>query len=131
MSLEKRIVSREDESDAEILKEDQDKINEFARLHAQSDEIEEAVKSAEKRLQDCDDAGDEIMMQDDDTVMYSVGDCFMLIDNEDAEETIEEAKVLLKEDADKLRAKYTAVQERMSELRAVLYAKFGKSIRLE
>jgi chaperonin cofactor prefoldin len=90
------------------------------------------------------------MMQDDDSVMYSVGDCFMVLENDDAGEAIEEvchpcmsnlncsdtamahqAKVLLQTDADKLREQYATTQARMSELRAMLYAKFGKSIRLE
>eukprot|EP00045_Choanoeca_perplexa_P023074 m.12187 g.12187 ORF g.12187 m.12187 type:complete len:132 (-) comp9906_c0_seq1:193-588(-) len=131
MSLEDRIVSHEDENDAPILKEDQDRINEFARLHARCDEIEAAVKEAEKSLQDHDDAGDELMMQDDETVMYAVGDCFMILENDDAGEAIEEAKALMQTDADKLRAQYATTQARMSELRAMLYAKFGKSIRLE
>ena len=45
-------------------------------------------------LQEYEDAGGEILMQDDDDVLFSLGNCFVTVSTDAAEEQLEQVRVL-------------------------------------
>lgn len=71
------------------------------------------------------------MLLDDDTVPYVIGECFVHLPREEAEEKLaaqlEETQGQLTEVESELKK----VQLEMTSLKAVLYGKFGDTINLE
>lgn len=119
-------------TDVEVALDDQDKINEFARLNARLEEVKVLLAKRKKDLSNLNDAIDEMMLQDDEIpVPLMIGEAFIFYQHDDAHLTLEgikddtdlEVMALMKEE-DELR-------ESMSKLKIDLYAKFGSSINLE
>jgi prefoldin subunit 4 len=133
------ILAKEDESDAEIQvrREDQDKINRFARLNARYEDLKIERRELKRALEGLDDAGTELMMgttgddDDDAVVMILTGEAFLETTEDDAVQYCEQQVAELQADDDKLQAEEAAILAEQDELKKVLYGRFGKSINLE
>ena len=116
-----------------ILLEDQQKINQFARLNNRLEELKEDVKAKKQEIQTLDDAGTDLMMleDDDEKVPYQIGEVFVEMSQDEVQETLDKTKDTLSEEVTKLDEKAEDIKGQMSDLKTHLYAKFGNAINLE
>ncbi|NXL88133.1 PFD4 protein, partial [Alectura lathami] len=119
--------------DVNVTFEDQQKINKFARNTSRITELKEEIEVKKKQLQNLEDACDDIMMLDDDSLQipYQIGDVFISHSQEETQEMLEEAKKSLQEEIEALESRVESIQRVLSDLKVQLYAKFGNNINLE
>ena len=82
-------------------------------------------------VEDLEEASNELIIADDDSVRFSVGETFVPVDNDDAE-------TMLQAQLDEVGAEVTALEKEkkeitsaMADLKEKLYKKFGNAINLE
>ena len=82
-------------------------------------------------VEDLEEASNELIIADDDSVRFSVGETFVTVDNDDAE-------TMLQAQIDEVGAEVTALEKEkkeitsaMTDLKEKLYKKFGNAINLE
>ena len=82
-------------------------------------------------VEDLEEASNELIIADDDSVRFSVGETFVTVDNDDAE-------TMLQAQIDEVSAEVTALEKEkkeitsaMADLKEKLYKKFGNAINLE
>ena len=63
--METRVLSKEDENGAQILKDDQERINLFARLNNKLGDIKDELAALKKQSDNLEDAKSELIMADD------------------------------------------------------------------
>nr|CAG4636677.1 EOG090X0JBP [Eubosmina coregoni]SVE70187.1 EOG090X0JBP [Eubosmina coregoni] len=121
------------DSDIHITLEDQQKINRFARQNAKWEDLKDDLKSKQGDLQNLEDASDDLLMVEDESVPipFVVGEVFVHLNMEETKEKLEEAKNKVKKDIENIEAECTNIKAIMSDLKTQLYAKFGTSINLE
>ncbi|KAL4431149.1 hypothetical protein ABPG75_006405 [Micractinium tetrahymenae] len=116
---------------ADVRLEDQQKINTFSRLNTRLHELEAQLTAKKADAEDLEEAGNEVMLLDDETVPYVVGECLVHLPREEVEErlqtALDEAQAGIKEVEGEMRR----VKAQMGELKTLLYARFGSSINLE
>ncbi|XP_051915548.1 prefoldin subunit 4 [Hippocampus zosterae] len=119
--------------DVNVTFEDQQKINKFARSTNRMTELKKEIESKKKSLQNLQDASDDLMMFDDDSLLipYQIGDVFISHTQEETQEMLEDAKEALKQEVKGLDERVSAIQQLLSDLKVQLYAKFGNNINLE
>ncbi|KAG7472052.1 hypothetical protein MATL_G00104530 [Megalops atlanticus] len=119
--------------DVNVTFEDQQKINKFARNTNRMTELKDEIEAKKKALQNLEDASDDIMMFDDDTLLvpYQIGDVFISHTQEETQDMLETAKGSLKEEIQTLEGRVSSIQEVLASLKVQLYAKFGNNINLE
>ena len=81
--------------------------------------------------EDLEEAGNELIITDEDSVRFSVGETFVLVENDDAESMLDTLLGETKKEVDALEAETKELQGAMAELKEKLYKKFGNSINLE
>ncbi|KAG7672049.1 hypothetical protein Ndes2526B_g06989 [Nannochloris sp. 'desiccata'] len=111
--------------------EDQQKINKFSRLNLRMNDIEARLTARKRAAEDYEEAGNEIMLLDDETVPFVIGECLAHLPREDVEERLQKLQEEAEEAIRTLEADISKIQSEMNELKTVLYAKFGNSINLE
>uniref|UniRef100_A0A2R5LC46 Prefoldin subunit 4 n=1 Tax=Ornithodoros turicata TaxID=34597 RepID=A0A2R5LC46_9ACAR len=120
------------EGDVKVTAEDQEMINKFARQNARLDDVTEELKQLEKDLRNFEDAADEILMAEDDVpIPYQLGEIFVSLDSEEAQQMIEQAKEHNKTRVAALQEDAQAIRAVMADLKSQLYGKFGSNINLE
>lgn len=119
--------------DVNVTFEDQQKINKFARNTSRMTELKNEIEAKKKSLQNLQDAGDDLMMLDDDTLLipYQIGDVFVSHTQDETQEMLEAAKETLEQEVKGLEERVSAIQQVLSDLKVQLYAKFGNNINLE
>lgn len=85
----------------------------------------------QKLVEDLEDAGNEIMLSDDDVVKYTIGECFVHIDRDAAEERLTEEAGKAGEELEQLRGELEDINREMAVLKQQLYAKFKDQINLD
>jgi len=111
---------------------DQQSINTFSRLNTQLQVIEDDIQSLDRDYANIVDAVDTIeTLIDDDSVMIKIGEVFVPVTNEEAEEWVKKEKKQQTSKKEKLTADKQHIEGKMKELKTVLYGKFGKAINLE
>lgn len=125
------ILEREEENDAEVRRVDQENINKFGRLNARLHEVRGERDGLKKNLERIDDASTELMMGSGDKVMLLLGDAFFEATEEEATEHCEAEVEKHQAAIDELETEESDILEQQSELKTILYARFGKSINLE
>nr|CAG4635201.1 EOG090X0JBP [Alona affinis] len=125
--------SLQSDSDIHITLEDQQKINRFARHNAKWEELKDDLKSKQGDLQNLEDASDDLLMVEDESlpIPFVVGEVFVHLSVDEAKEKLEEAKSKVKRDIEAIEAECISIKATMSDLKTQLYAKFGTSINLE
>ncbi|CAH3044951.1 unnamed protein product [Porites lobata] len=119
--------------DTNITFEDQQQINTFARKTARMQELQDEIDAKKKELQNLEDAGDELLMLEDDTapIPYRIGEVFIHLSSEETQEYLESAKSKLQEEVKLLESQSGEVKALLGDLKVKLYAKFGNNINLE
>ncbi|XP_043566151.1 prefoldin subunit 4 isoform X1 [Chiloscyllium plagiosum] len=127
-----RCLSRAVE-DVNVTFEDQQKINKFARNNNRLIELKEEIELKKKQLQNLEDACDDIMMLDDDTMLvpYQIGEVFISHSQDETQEMLEAAKQSFQDEIQALQTRVETIQQVLSDLKVQLYAKFGNNINLE
>lgn len=112
--------------------QDQQYINEFGRMNIRMAELDENMKKLKNELASLNDAEQDIeMLLDDDACKIRIGEVYVNVSNDDAEEYVKqekEEKEAALEEHDKEKA---GLVERMNVLKAALKAKFGDAINLD
>ncbi|KAI1610082.1 prefoldin subunit 4 [Exophiala viscosa] len=133
--LSRRVLSKEEESestDAEVTKEDQDKINTFSRLHNRSKLLEEDLNTKQKDKEDFEELSTELELADEDELVpYKIGDSFMHVPLSEAQELLASATTDLESEVSTLEEELSTIKEEIDGLKAHLYARFGRGINLE
>merc|ERR1712113_242260 len=111
-------------SAVEVTWEDQKRINSFGRLHNRKVELLSHVKAQEKLAEDLEDAGNEIMLSDDEIVKYTIGECFVHMERDAAEERLTAASDEANEELRTLKQELDEINSEMAILKKELYAKF-------
>lgn len=112
--------------------EDQQRINEFSRLNTKLQIVEDELRQKKNDVANIEDATGEIeSLLDDDACKIKVGEVFIQVSNEDAEEFVKQRKQDTDTEHAKLKEQREGLLKQMDALKAVLYAKFGKQINLE
>lgn len=116
----------------EVEWEDQQRINEFSKLNARFDANVELKKTYTQEKEDLDDVQMEIeLVDEDEKLMYSIGETFVYLPQSEIVRRLETKKEELDAKLEEINTKNNTLEERMSELKSVLYARFGNSINLE
>lgn len=118
-----------------VTKEDQQKINLFARLNARLEDAKDEISSKTNDLKNYEDALGEAeikMLEDEgDKLHLQVGDIMVNLDPEKTQRWLEDKMETLKKSVVELEKKKQKIVEEMTQLKAHLYARFGNNIHLE
>ncbi|KAM9344144.1 prefoldin subunit 4 [Pholidichthys leucotaenia] len=119
--------------DVNVTFEDQQKINKFARNTSRMTELKNEIEAKKKSLQNLQDACDELMMMEEDTLFipYQIGDVFISQAQDETQDMLENAKDLLEQEIRNLEEQVSGIQQVLGDLKIQLYAKFGNNINLE
>merc|ERR1712029_695272 len=93
--FENRIMMAKAEQDKEIhiLQEDQQKINQFARLNNRLEEYKDDIKAKKNEIQTLEDASTDLMMLDDEEkAPTKLGEVFVEMTQDEVQETMEAKK---------------------------------------
>lgn len=112
---------------AEVTIEDQQMINTFGRLNDRQKVTKEQIKVLKAQLENLDDAADEMMMTDDETVDVFVGGAFYALSIAEAEQRLEKDKEELSKRQSELEALQSQIDGELAELKVRLKSKFGVS----
>lgn len=121
-------------SDTNVTRADQAKINRFSCLNMRLEELVVEKKTAEKELENIEEAINEILLADDhlDAVNVAVGDIYIRMEDKDAaQEWLEERKKEHNASLKDLNSKCDTIKEEMQALKVQLYKQFGNNINLE
>jgi len=122
------------QSTKEVTREDQKKINLFARKHRSFKDKQDELENLKLKLQNLNDGIDDLELHDEESdgkVPFMVGDIFILQSPEQAQQSMEASKVILQEKIGKTTDEKDAFEKEIKALKADLYAKFGDEINLE
>lgn len=128
----KKTQRSSDAKEVGVLWEDQQRINEFGRLNQRFDEINDELEVKKNELANLTDvAGDIEVLLDDDACKIKVGEVYVTVSNEEAEEYAQEEVKEREEHMATLESEKDDLQTRMGKLKTLLKAKFGDQINLE
>lgn len=117
---------------AEVLWEDQQKINQFSSLINQRDLHSDQLKALQTEKEYIDDLALEIeLVDEDEKIQYKIGDSFVSVSVSKAVEMIEAEHELLDVKIATLSEKIAEIDSKINLLKAHLYGKFGNNINLE
>lgn len=118
-----------------VTKEDQEKINQFARLNARLEDVKDDISSKTNELKNFEDALGEaeikVLEDEGDKLHLQVGDIMVNLKPENTQKWLENKMDLLKTSLVELDKRKRSITEEMSELKSHLYARFGTNIHLE
>ncbi|KAJ2847582.1 hypothetical protein J3B02_004132, partial [Coemansia erecta] len=125
-------LQHEEERDVEVSWEDQSRINQFSKLNTRLDRLEDEYKAQKTEKEYLDDLTIEIeLLDDDEPVLYKIGDAFVKVSLEGAQARLEKDKEVIDSCVDDLDSQITKISAEMEELKKTLYGKFGQAINLE
>ncbi|KAK9863098.1 hypothetical protein WJX84_007119 [Apatococcus fuscideae] len=124
-------MASQPKSNAEVTYEDQQHINKFSKMHLRSKDILAEIKVKKSEVEELEDAGNELILADEEEVRYHVGECFHHVSVPDAEDLLQTARDAAEEELAKSQTELEELEASMKELKKVLYGKFGNSINLE
>ncbi|CAG8656342.1 4702_t:CDS:2 [Rhizophagus irregularis] len=102
-----RMLNQDEEADVEVTWEDQQKINSFKKEYL--DDLTEELELADE----------------DDRIKYKIGEAFISISVEQAQQRIEKDKEILIQELEQIQNEMNSINEQMSQLKVHLYGKFG------
>ncbi|KAI8048295.1 Prefoldin beta-like protein [Syncephalis plumigaleata] len=120
-----RMLEKEEEVDVEVAWADQQHINEFSRLNLKVSDWEDQLADKKKEK-------DELELADEDElVSYRIGDAFVELPLDQVQERLNKEQDTLSEQINHIDEQMATAHTRMTELKALLYGKFGKAINLD
>ena len=111
--------------------EHQESINRFSRLNTEKKQLEQRKRALERTVEDVEEAGNEVMLTDEETVPYLVGECFVRLPAEEVEGRLERQLEAKKEPLEAVLGRLGEVQGEMAVLKSELYGTFGNALYLE
>lgn len=112
--------------------EDQQRINQFSKLIMRKDVVEQELSQHRQEKEYLDDVSLEIeLIDEDEPVHYKVGVIFMLLNQHEVVQQLEEDVEKVQESISSLETQEDQLENEIKELKTVLYAKFGDNINLE
>ncbi|KAL9274790.1 putative prefoldin subunit 4 [Drosera capensis] len=118
-------------SETEVTWEDQQNINRFGRLNTRFHELEDEIKVAKEASENLEDAENELILTDEETIRFQIGEVFAHVSKEEVESRLEKMKEVTSKNLEKLEEEKESVLAQMAELKKILYGKFKDSINLE
>lgn len=86
----------------------------------------------QKEKEDLEEISTELELADEDELVpYKIGDSFMAVPLPEAQSLLEGSSKEIEEEVSKLEETLTEIRDEMKDLKAQLYARFGRSINLE
>lgn len=120
------------DDDVHISYQDQSKINTFAINNTKMHELQDELAEKKKELENLNEAIDELVLVDEtEIVPFQFGEVFTYLSASDANKEIEINKANLEGEIKSMEAKIEKIKATLSELKTLLYAKFGNKINLE
>ena len=107
----------------EVTWEDQQRICAFSRMNARAHEINSEIKHKEKQIDDLDEASTELAVNDEDDACVLMGECFVKMDNEQAEAKVEAMLTRERAALEALKGERKVLREGMEELKKVRLAR--------
>ncbi|KAF8924173.1 prefoldin [Dissophora ornata] len=128
-----RMLEKDDEEgDIQVSWQDQQNINTFSKYNAQLQDLEDTYEAKKTEKEYLDDLASELELADEDEpVRYRIGDTFVSLSLEAAQERITKSQEELDGEIDALKTQMDDAVEKMGELKKSLYARFGNAINLE
>ncbi|KAI1298880.1 hypothetical protein EDD11_006619 [Mortierella claussenii] len=122
----------EEEGDIQVSWQDQQNINTFSKYNARFQDLEEEYTAKKVEKEYLDDLASELELADEDEpVRYRIGEAFVSLSLEAAQERISKSQEELDTEIEGLKTQMDEAVEKMDELKKVLYARFGNAINLE
>ncbi|PIA15441.1 Prefoldin, subunit 4, partial [Coemansia reversa NRRL 1564] len=122
----------EEERKAEVTWEDQQHINQFSKLNGRAERLDEEYKQQKEEAEYLSDLVMEIeLLDEDEPVLYKIGEAFIEFTLEKAQARVEKDKERIDQRVADLNSQMSSVEFEMDELKKKLYGKFGKAINLE
>ncbi|EMG47055.1 GIM3 Prefoldin subunit 4 [Candida maltosa Xu316] len=116
----------------EVTREDQNKINKFSTIIFKKDEIVSKLDSLKTEKEYLDDLSIELeLLDEDEEIMYKVGDSFVYLKVSSVIERIENDMETLSGQINEIGDLVDEYDEELNGLKVQLYDKFGKNINLE
>lgn len=142
------LIEKNEETEVEVTWEDQSYINKFSKLNQRVTFFEMCVQEFKNEKEILEDLENELLLaggdvEDDDdedkpagiggeyTIPFKIGDSFVCMTSDEAQEHIDLRKEELEKMIEENENKLDEVNSEMTDLKAKLYGKFGKSINLE
>ncbi|MDI1487744.1 MAG: hypothetical protein OHK93_007016 [Ramalina farinacea] len=111
------------ESELEVRREDQDKINKFSRLHNREQALEESLKVKAKDKEDLEEVSNELELADEDeNIPYKIGDTFMSLPLPEVQELLSDSTKKIEKEVIEVEGDLSTIREEMDELKVQLYA---------
>ncbi|EFC35408.1 predicted protein [Naegleria gruberi] len=129
LATKKQATTTTEDNTYQITWEDQKKINNFSRINVRFNELEREITDLKEELNKLNDASDEIFISDN--ISYVVGELFVEVNADQAEKLLDERKEKVKKDLKDRQKEFKDIENKMKELKANLYARFGSHINLE
>ena len=104
------------DKEVHISLEDQQKINKFARLNSRLEDLKDDLKAKQEETKTLEDASGDLMMleDDDEKVPYQIGEVFVYLTQDEAQEKIETSKDNLGEAIKVVETRAQAIKDEMS-----------------
>jgi len=126
------LPSEAEETDVEVTWEDQKSINTFSKLNVRLDDFQSKISAKKEEKEYLDDLTMELELADEDEpVRYKIDLSFILVSPARALEMVTASIERLDKEIEELDKEVDSCDEQMKDLKAKLYAKFGKAINLE
>jgi len=127
-----RMLTQDQEKDVQVTWEDQQRISTFSMYNTRLQRITDQLEKTKLEKEALDDVSMDIELADDDKpVLYRVGEAFVHL-------PLEKAQERLASDQDRVQAELSRLQDAAEECKSVmqdlkvhLYSKFGSSINLD
>ncbi|KAJ7217719.1 Prefoldin subunit-domain-containing protein [Mycena pura] len=130
-----RMLDQDAENDdaAEVTWEDQQRINSFSKLNTRLRNMQEKLHELEQEKDALKDLADEfeMILDEDEPVLYKVGETFLHMPLPRARKRLEKDQAEVEGQVNTLSSSVKACEKEMQELKIVLYAKFGRAINLD
>ncbi|CAH8642501.1 unnamed protein product [Heterobilharzia americana] len=117
--------------DIEVTHEDQQRINSFATWNLKFKDYTSDYEQKKKELANIDDAEDELIVVDESTHPYIIGETFFHLPSDKISEELSAAKEKVQLHILDLGERINDCKVHMSKLKKELYGKFGNHINLE
>jgi prefoldin subunit 4 len=115
-----------------VLWEDQQRINTFSKLVGRLQTYEERLKAQKQEKEYYDDVAMELeLVDEDEMIQYKIGDTFVYLKQSEVMERLSADTENLEKELEGTQEKHDKTVSEMSDLKTLLYAKFGSSINLE
>ncbi|KAF8930971.1 hypothetical protein BGZ47_000294 [Haplosporangium gracile] len=122
----------EEEGDIQVSWQDQENINTFSKYNAKLQDLEEEYESKKTEKEYLDDLAMELELADEDEpVKYRIGEAFVSLSLEAAQDRISKSQEELDQEIEGLKSQMDEAVEKMDGLKKTLYARFGNAINLE